>query len=300
MRALLVVALLSSGCVFRAWTRPVELADGCREVKDVAYWEGDDFDTGKHRLDVYVPAGEGPHPVVVFVHGGGWILGDRQQPGGNYALLGRRLANQGVVAMVISYRLAPWSRHPAQIRDTSRALAWALQHAPEYAGDPSSVFAMGHSAGAHLVALAACDPKWLREWGASPSQLAGVIGVSGPYDVEHLGNAMFIGGPLVFPTFGQDKNVWRDVMPARHLKESRPPPFLVAWADGDPEILRRDARRFVAALEEAHVPVQTYETTFDDHLSVITDFADSGNALGERVLQFVQQRRIEVRQVASP
>jgi len=287
-QAVLVLALCCTSCAFRAWTRPIELSAGGREVRDVAYWQGEELDEQKHKLDVYVPAGEGPHPVVVFVHGGGWILGDRQQPGGNYTLLGRRLANQGVLAMVISYRLAPWARHPAQIRDTSRALSWALEHAADYGGDPSQVFAMGHSAGAHLVSLAACDPRWMREWGSSPSKLAGVVSVSAPYDVEHLGRALFIGGPMVIPTFGQDKKVWRDVTPAQHLKDARPPPFFVAWADGDPEILRRDGRRFVEALEAAQVPVQSYETTFDDHLSVITDFADSGNRLGEKVVEFVK------------
>ncbi|MBL8956069.1 MAG: alpha/beta hydrolase [Myxococcaceae bacterium] len=296
---LLVAALLCSSCAMRAWSRPNTLAEGCHETRDLAYWEGDEFDDAKHRLDVYTPKGEGPHPVVVFVHGGGWVVGDRRQPGENYVQLGRRLASQGILAMVISYRLAPWSQHPAQIRDTSRALAWALQHAPEHGGDPSAVYAMGHSAGAHLVALAACDPKWLREWGASPSQLAGVIGISGPYDVEHLGNSLLLGGPLVIPTFGRDKSVWRDVMPARHLKDAKPPPFFIAWADGDPEILRRDGRRFVEALEAAHVPVKTYETTFDDHLSIITDFADDQNGLGEQVAQFVQQRRLEIRQLTN-
>jgi acetyl esterase/lipase len=296
--ALLAAALVlsSSGCAFRAFFRPSAPVEGGREVRDVAYWEGEEFDEKKHRLDIYSPKGEGPHPVVVFVHGGGWIIGDRQQPGGNYAQLGRRLASQGVVAMVISYRLAPWSRHPAQIRDTARALSWALHHAPEYGGDPTAVFAMGHSAGAHLVALASCDPKWMQEWGASPSQLAGAVTVSGPYDVEHFGRSLFIGGPMVMPTFGQDKKVWRDVTPSVHLRDARPPPFLVAWADGDPEILRRDGARFVEQLQAANVPVETLVTTFDDHLSVITDFGDVGNALGQRVLGFVQQRRLEVQQ----
>jgi acetyl esterase/lipase len=291
---------LCSGCAMRAWFRPIELSEGAREVKDLAYWQGEDFDEQKHRLDVYAPKGPGPHPVVVFVHGGGWWFGDRQQIGGNYQVLGRRLANQGVVAMMISYRLAPKVKHPSQVRDVSRALSWALQHAAEYGGDPSSVFAMGHSAGAHLVALAACDPKWMREAGASPSQLAGAITVSGPYDVEHLGRSLFIGGlPMVIPAFGSDRKVWHDAMPLTHLREGTPPPFLVAWADGDPEILRRDGARFAEALQQSHVPVQTYESTFDDHLSIVSDFADTENGLGRQVIEFMQRRNAEKRGQAT-
>lgn len=290
MRLVLPVlaSLTLSACMFRASVQTVEVCAGGREVRDVAYWEGSDFDDEKHRLDLYLPSGTGPHPVVVFVHGGGWRLGDRQQIGGSYIKLGRRLAAQGVLAMVISYRLAPRFKHPAQVRDVSRALAWALEHASEYGGDPRRVFAMGHSAGAHLVALAATDPRWLAEVGQSPLHLKGVIGVSGPYDIEHLGQATMLGGlPMVIPAFGSDAKVWRDAMPANHLK-SATPPFLVAWADGDPELVRRDSLRFGQALKRARREVKVFESSFDDHFSVITDFAGASNSLGEEVMRFIR------------
>jgi acetyl esterase/lipase len=296
---LLLLLALSSSCAFRSWVRPSRLPEGGLEARDLKYWEGEGFDDQKHRLDVYAPKGPGPYPVVVFIHGGGWILGDRQQPGGNYVQLGRRLANQGVVAVIASYRLAWTAKHPAQVQDVARALSWTMRHAAEYGGDPSSIFAMGHSAGAHLVALVACDPRWLREQGSSPSQLAGVIAVSGPYDVNHFGRSLFIGGfPMVIPTFGSDRSKWADAMPATHLRDGHPPPFLVAWADGDPELLRRDGPLFARQLEEAHVPVETFEAPFDDHLSVITDFADEGNALGNKALGFIAQHTLEIRKSA--
>ncbi|MBK7857457.1 MAG: alpha/beta hydrolase [Archangiaceae bacterium] len=288
----LAAGLLASSCAFRAWVRPSTLPEGGLEKRDVAYWEGEGFDTAKHRLDVYAPKGPGPYPVVVFVHGGGWILGDRQQPGGNYVQLGRRLASQGVVAVIPSYRLAATARHPAQVEDVARALTWALHHAPELNGDPTRVFAMGHSAGAQLVALAACDPRYLGALGAAPSQLAGVIAISGPYDVSHFGRSLFLGGfPMVIPTFGWQREAWSDAMPANHLREGQAPPFLLAWADGDPELLRRDGEKFAKALEAAHVSVETFETSFDDHLSIITDFADDGNALTARALEFLHLHR---------
>jgi acetyl esterase/lipase len=295
----LLLIALGSSCALRAWVRPSQLPEGGVEARDLKYWEGEGFDDKKHRLDVYAPKGPGPYPVVVFVHGGGWIFGDRQQIGSNYVQLGRRLASHGVVAVIPSYRLAWTARHPAQIQDVARALSWTMRHAAEYGGDPSSLFAMGHSAGAHLVALAACDPRWLREQGASPSQLAGVIAVSGPYDVDHLGRSVFFGGlPMVIPTFGGDRSKWPDAMPATHLHQGHPPPFLVAWADGDPEVLRRDGPLFVRQLEAAHVPVETFEAPFADHLSVITDFADDGDALGKKALGFIAQHTLELHEPA--
>lgn len=290
MRCLVVIlALLSlNACLLRASVQTVDVCEGGREVRDVAYWEGDDFDSAKHRLDLYLPSGPGPHPVVVFVHGGGWRLGDRQQLGGSYIKLGRRMAAQGLLAVVISYRLAPEFKHPAQVRDVSRALAWTIAHASEYGGDPQRLFAMGHSAGAHLVALAATDPRWLGEVGQSPVQLKGVIGVSGPYDIENLGRSTLFGGlPMIIPAFGRDSAVWRDAMPANHLK-SPTPPFLLAWADGDPEVVRRHGQRFADALKRARRDVVVFESTFDDHFSVITDFAGALNPLAEQVMKFIR------------
>ena len=288
--ALALLLLTSNACMLRAFTQTVAVCEGGREVRDVAYWNGADFDSAKHRLDVYVPKGDGPHPVLLFVHGGGWRLGDRQQLGGNYIKLGRRLASQGVLTIVISYRLAPGFKHPAQVQDVARALGWTLEHAHDYGGDPTRVFAMGHSAGAHLVTLAATDPRWLEEVGHSPAQLRGVIGVSGPYDIEHLGRSTLFGAlPMVIPAFGREPAVWRDAMPANHLKTGVTPPFLLAWADGDPELVRRDTVRFAEALKRTHRDVTLFESSFDDHFSVITDFACGSNPLAERVMQFMQR-----------
>jgi acetyl esterase/lipase len=287
LRLLFLFAL--SGCALKAAFKHVDLPPGGREVQDVVYWQGDAFNEDKHKLDIYSPATPGPHPVIVFVHGGGWRLGDRRQRFNNYVKLGRRLAGRDVVAVIISYRLAPHFKHPAQVRDVARALAWTMKHIAENGGDPDAVFAMGHSAGAQLVALAGCDKRWLEEEGESPSKLKGVIGVSGPYDIAHLGRSLFIGGfTMVMPAFGQDAGVWTDASPATHLHEEKPPPFFVAWADGDFEIIRRDSKRFADELEEAGVPVETFQTTFDDHFSVITNFADEGDPLAEQVLQFVK------------
>jgi acetyl esterase/lipase len=203
-----LAALALSACALRASLIRVDLPEGGREVHDVAYWQGDDFDAEKHKLDIYAPPGAGPHPVVVFVHGGSWRFGDRQQALASYVKLGRRLAKRDVVAVVISYRLAPGFKHPSQVRDVARALAWTMAHASEYGGDPDAIFAMGHSAGAQLVALAGTDARWLEEAGGSPAQLKGVIGISGPYDVAHLGRSAAGALTMVIAAFGDDAAVW--------------------------------------------------------------------------------------------
>lgn len=290
--ALGLALLLCQGCIVRSLAKGEPLADGCREVKAVSYLGPEAATDGKHQLNLYLPAGPGPFPTVVFVHGGGWRLGDRDIPFDAYGKLGRRLARRGIGAVVISYRLAPDHKHPSHIEDVARALAWALAHVAEYGGDPKRVFAMGHSAGAHLVALAATDARWMKQAGADPSQLAGVIGVSGPYDVERLGHSTLFGGlPMVIPAFGEDPAVWREVMPYTHLAKASPLPFLVVAGDGDPEFLRRDAAHLAEALRAARFPTALRIAPFEDHFSIILNAAEDGNALGGWIEQFVADPR---------
>lgn len=281
------VLFLASGCIVRSAIKQAQLPAGGQEVRDLAYYDGPDFDDQKHRLNVFVPPGKGPHPVIVFVHGGGWFFGDRAERTEPYTKLGRRFASRGILTVVISYRLSPKHKHPAHIEDVSRAVAWTFANVEKYGGDKGRIHLMGHSAGAQLVSLAACDPRWLGKHELQPSQLAGVIAISGPFDVKHLGRSLFTNMVLVVPAFGDDVKNWRDVSPATHLGEGDPPPFLVAWADGDPEILRHDGRLFATALQRRGVPVEVYETPYKGHFSVITDLGEEEDLLGDVVTNYV-------------
>lgn len=282
------LSLLGASCVVRSALRAAPSPSAVETVRAVPYHDGPEVDQQKHRLDLYLPGGEGPHPVVVFVHGGGWIFGDRNVALDTYGKLGRRLATRGVLAAVISYRLAPGHRHPAQVTDVARAVRWTLEHAAEHRGDPGRVFLMGHSAGAQLVALLATDPRYLAEQGRTPSELAGVIAISGPYDVDRLGRSLLIGGANVHAAFGPDPATWRDASPGNHLGDGEPPPFLLAFAEGDYPILRHEAVRFARKLWRVGIPVGLREAEGKDHFTVIMDLGAEGDPLGEWVQQFLR------------
>lgn len=158
---------------FLAANLPASFAPGER-FANLAYGPG-----RRQRLDVYTPAdGAAPHPVVVFIHGGSWQAGSKDQ----YRFVGAALASQGIVAVVINYRLNPEVRFPVFVEDAAAAVAWTLRNAGAYGGDPRRVFVMGHSAGAHSAVLLGLDPRYLAAAGASTHDLRGVIGLSGPYD----------------------------------------------------------------------------------------------------------------------
>lgn len=106
-------------------------------------------------LDIYRPAGEGPFPVLMLVHGGGWCIGDRQW----VSEQAHSFAEAGYLAAAISYRLAPTYPFPAACEDVTAAAAWLVAHAAEYGGDPARFGAYGASAGAHLVTWLATAPN---------------------------------------------------------------------------------------------------------------------------------------------
>ncbi len=106
-----------------------------------------------NRLDVYRPRGrEGALPVIVSVHGGGWVYGDKEL----YQYYCMSLAQQGFAVVNFSYRLAPRHKFPAALEDTNRVFAWLLANAQTYGFDTESVFAVGDSAGAQLLGLFCC------------------------------------------------------------------------------------------------------------------------------------------------
>ncbi len=133
-----------------------ELPPVGRSIVDVPY--GPD---AAHRLDVFVPEGSGPWPCAVYIHGGGWICGRKE----NHTRFCRWLASEGFVAFNVNYRLAPRHPFPAQIEDTVALLGWVRDHAAGHGGLPESVIILGDSAGAHLASwyAAALDKPELFE-----------------------------------------------------------------------------------------------------------------------------------------
>ncbi len=135
----------------------------------------------RQRLDIYTPKQPPPGggwPVAVFFYGGTWASGDRA----DYAFVGAALAGRGVLTLVADYRLYPEVRFPDFLRDSAQATAYALDQAARLGGNPHRVFVMGHSAGGYNAAMLALDPRWLGRTGHAPIELAGWVGLAGPYD----------------------------------------------------------------------------------------------------------------------
>src|SRR5262249_14434511 len=135
-------------------------------------------------LDLYLPADAKDFPVVVLVHGGAWVWGDKALD--CIPEVARCLARQGIGVVAPNYRLSPWFRHPAHIHDVVKAVAWTKEHIPEYGGRADQIFLLGHSAGGHLVSLLATDESYLKQEGLSGEDVKGVVAISGVYQVSDV------------------------------------------------------------------------------------------------------------------
>jgi acetyl esterase/lipase len=219
---------------------PDDLPAGVRAQEDLVYARvpaetGASDPTTDLALDLYLPAGAGPHPAVIVVHGGGWERGDRraERP------FAKRLAGLGYVAAPVSYRLGPAGRFPNALFDLEGAVRWLRANAARYDIDPSHIGAVGGSAGGHLVALlgATAGVAALRPGGSR--EVDGAVDVQAVVDIDGL--ADFTGPSLVAkedrtpgaPTrflggsFAHQAATWRLASPLTHVSARSAPTLFI-------------------------------------------------------------------------
>ena len=216
----------------------------------------------QQRLDVIEPHGEGPFPVLLYFHGGGWISGDKA----SYERICRSLATKGFVTFNVNYRLAPRHRFPAQVQDVARAVDWVCRHAREYCGDPSRVILAGDSAGAHLAswygtsvgnqalqAAAGIDAQLPR------TALRGIALFYGIYDVERVRACRFPFIDLYLRSLLSGSQTANAAMlelasPSRHIHADLPPIFICA---GERDGLYPESVAYAQALRDRGADLTT-------------------------------------------
>jgi len=278
-----VSLLLTLSAVFSA---PGADAPGSpvQSFRNLTYHEIDrDPDRDRHQLDVYRPKGQKGCPVLFFVHGGGWMIGTKDDYFGiyGYGTIGRCLAQRGLVVVLPNYRLSPGVQHPEHIKDVARAFAWTCKNIADYGGDPGQIFVGGHSAGGHLVSLLAMDASYLKAEGRSPKDIRGVIGVSGVYRVDDLDLKLSLGAPQKWaemnarvspfaPVFGTDPEVLKQASPITHVRPGLPP-FLLLNGGMDYVPLLQMTKEFSATLKKNDCEVQVKKVPWRTHETLVFD-----------------------------
>jgi len=288
------------------------------EVRDIAYRTDAKADSYRHRLDVFAPKGKKDCPVVVLVHGGGWIIGDNRSCG-LYSSVGHFLASRGFVAVLPNYRLSPSIKHPEHTRDVARAVRWTKNNIAKYGGNPEQLFLMGHSAGGHIVSLLATDESYLKADGLKSGDIQGVISVSGVYrvpaetpvftaggpgrlavrvdqlypvrgDSDLLPN-LPIGLPVQFdpygPPFGDDPKDRAAASPLTHVRRGLPPFLLVISANELPTVADQ-AVEFHEALRRQGCAARLEKVDKRNHASVMFSAIRPEDPAARAMLEFLR------------
>ncbi|MDJ0740123.1 MAG: alpha/beta hydrolase [Gammaproteobacteria bacterium] len=238
----------------------------------------------RQRLDLYLPSTPSTNrAVVVFIHGGGWDSGDKDQ----YLFVGQAFASLGYVTAIPNYRLYPQVQFPAFIDDVALAVA-ALQRVPraDACTGQLQVILVGHSAGAHSAAMLATDQRYLARNRADVDVRA-LIGLAGPYDL-----------PLDDPgVIGKFDNL-------AHTLEANPvalasdatPQTLLIHGDADTIVGLHHTRRFQARLVQLGVPttVRIYPGT--NHTRVVGSLASALRFLNparDDIAQFLERAQLD-------
>ena len=217
-RDAVVVALAASmiACVPRSVAESIALGDTVIRTPDLRYGEVE-----RQTLDIYrASSTRKGAPVVVFLHGGRWKYGTKD----DYLLVGNALARQGWIAVLPNYRLFPAARFPAWVVDGASVVRWTRDHVARYGGDSTNIVVVGHSSSAHTVAMLALDGRYLREVGVPAGTVRGFVSMSGPVDTtwtdEDVQQMM---GP---------RAQWPATYPATFV-DGRNPPFLLLHGVSD-------------------------------------------------------------------
>jgi acetyl esterase/lipase len=285
-------------------------ADPVRVVRNVSYYQGAGASERLHRLDLYLPAGQKDFPVLVFVHGGAWSRGDKNELG-IYNALGRCFARQGIGVVCPNYRLSPSVKHPEHVRDIARAYAWTFRNIARYGGCPGELFIGGHSAGGHLAALLAADETYLKAEGLPLTAIRGALSLSGLFTIpvtkgpkERFPNRSKLptemGYALFSMVFGDDPGVRQLASPIAHVAANLPP-FLILCGDNDlPFCDRPWAEAFYDALRAKDASADFCEMRRRNHVSILWNAIYESDPATQRMMSFILAQVVLDRLGAHP
>lgn len=269
-----------------------QIAAAQKLTSDVPYVED-----GHERqvLDIYLPEelGDERLPVMFWIHGGGWQVGDKS----DVALKPRVLTERGFVFVSTNYRLLPDVDMDVLTRDVATSFGWVHENIAEYGGDPDRIFVGGHSAGAQLAALICTDDRYLKEVGVSFDVLRGCVPVDGDtYDIPKIimtaefRQALYGGKMFTFghrQKFGNDPEKHVDFSAVTHVARDKGiPPFLILYFPGNPNT-RAQAGRLQEVLQAAEIPVTAYGKGDSNHNRLNNDLGKPDDPATERFYKFL-------------
>jgi len=252
---------------------------GVEVTRDLRYGEH-----ARHQLDIYALRSDAPQPVVVFLHGGAFVDGERNRSPEIYANVLYFFARHGVIGVNLEYRLAPEFQYPSGIEDVALAVAWVRTHIAGFGGDSARIFLAGHSAGAAHAAGYAYDERYHP---ADGSGLAGLIVLSGRVRADN--SADNPNARKVEAYYGADATCYDDRSPVSRVNAASIR-TMVAFAEYENPLLDiyclELSYRLAAAKRKAP---RVLRLAGHNHTSLIAHINTNEDWLGREMLAFVDE-----------
>jgi len=252
--------------------------------RDLAYTESPHE---RQQLDIYQPAAGNNHPVMIWIHGGGWRIGDKR----SVQEKPKAFVEQGFVFVSINYRFVPDVSMREIAQDVAQAIAWTHAQAEQYGGDPDQLFVGGHSAGAHLSALVCTDQQYLAAKSLSLANIKGCIPVdTAVYDAaKQIRDRGRFRSRNYTAAFGNELASQKEYSPINHVEKDKGiPPFLILHVAS-----RKDSsaqsQAFARALREAAVTAKVVAGHGKDHASINRELGLPGDEPTKAVFEFLKE-----------
>lgn len=253
--------------------------EGIIVTKDEAYGPATE-----NVLDVYQPANIRSAPVLIFLHGGAHVTGDKNGYGEIYGNVGYWFARNGLVTLNANYRLAPEAMWPSGAEDIGAMIKWARDNAARFGGDPTKIFLMGHSAGATHVGSYIFD-KSLQPV-AGPGVVAAVL-ISGRYRLNFEPGEPNSKNAQAY--FGTDGTEYLNRSPVTHVPNSPKVPVFIGIAEFEnPTIDKLGAELFLAVCQRDGNCPRFIRLLGHNHMSEIAAFNTADEQLGREILDFIR------------
>lgn len=243
----------------------------------------------RQRLDLVKPAGVSRAPVLLFVHGGGWSIGDKAHAAPDKA---RWASSKGWAFASANYRLVPQATVEQQAADVAGAIAWLRANAAREGLDPDRIVLMGHSAGAHLVALVGTDPQYVKTAGVPLGAVKGVVLLDGAgYDVPTQASAeMNIVKPMYEAAFGKDPRRQVALSPTRHAAAPNVSRWLILPIERRQDS-QAQSKGLADALTQAGASATVVAVPGESHGSLNKGLGEAGDFATEQVERFLAGAR---------
>ncbi len=259
-----------------------------RIVKNINYVDSSasDFNKDAHVLDVYLPLRKiKESKVFVFIHGGAWQKGTKDSP--RHIAVGKAFSNNGMVVVVINYRIQSGTKYYDMASDCARAITWVENNIAQYGGNKNEIYVSGHSSGAHLAALVSTDSTYLMNAGFQNS-IKGCI-LNDPFGLDmldYMGHGNFVDVGIFESIFTILPSEWKNGSPYHHIHKDDIKYYTIIGGKTMDEVKKcsvqfHERSRFVGNLSHLHV------VKWRTHIPMLNLFCNKRNNELKKILVYI-------------